>query len=175
MAVSSHPKTQHSWVVTFADGTGTPITLALSNDTSVNVDGLTGRALNELVKVQRRGKHFGVGYGPRVYPQVTIEFIHNGWEGNGTAPGTPLEFALFQNTYSANVSTSGSGTRSVKTIDIRIAAEGTDYGDSQDHAITLEDCMLTAHGLLSDGDPGTYSMTFDILGAITGDLAYAEA
>lgn len=174
MAVSGKPRSSANYTVTFADGTGTPVTLVLANDTKIDVTGLTGRALNEIGKAQRRGKHYGTYHGQRIYPQVTIEFIHDGWKGVTSAPGTPLEFATFQGIYSANVSTIAGGTRSHKTIDIRIAGEGTDYGDANDDSLILTDCLLVEHGLLSDADPATYSMTFDVLGPTEGDLVYAQ-
>jgi hypothetical protein len=175
MAVTGRTIMLHKVSVRFSDGTGTPVTLTLGNDTSVAIDGLTGRVLNAIVKVQRRGKHYHTASGERVYPTVTIEFLHDGWKGVTAVPGTPLEFATFQGLYSANVSTAGGGTRSVKAIDIDIIAEDTDYGGSADHTLSLADCVLETHGLLTDGDPATYSMTFSVTGAISGDLAYAES
>lgn len=175
MAVDTLAFTTNSASVTFRDGTGTPITLTLTNDTTVTVDGLAGRALNEIVQVQRRGKHYALAHGQRVYPTVTIEFIHNGLKGATSAPGTPLEFATFQGIYSSNVSTVATGTRGVKTIDILLSLEATDYGGAADGSMILEDCYLQSHTPYSDGEPSTYSMTFVVTGAITGDLAYAEA
>jgi len=174
MAVNDKPLTLNDVTVTLSDGTGTPVTLTLTNDTSVSVEGLTGRALNEVVSVQRRGKHFGLAHGQRVYPTVTIEYIHNGWVGATAAPGTPIEFVTFQGLYAANVSTTTGGTRSVKTVSVRIATEGTDYGDT-DGELIMEDCYLQSHTLLSDGEPSTYSMTLVCTGDISGDLGYSEA
>ena len=174
MAVDTIALTQNNATVTFRDNTGTPVTLTLTNDVSVTVDGLTGRALNEVVQVQRRGKHFATAHGQRVYPTVTIEFIHNGFAGQTAVPGTPLEFATFQGLYSANVSTTSTGTRGVKTIDILVATEGTDYGGT-DGSLVLEDCYLQSHTPYADGEPSTYSMTFVVTGAISGDLDYDEA
>ena len=174
MAVNDKPLTSNDVTVTLRDGTGTPITLTLTNDVSVSVEGLTGRALNETVQVQRRGKHFGLAHGQRVYPTVTIEYIHNGWAGATSAPGTPLEFVTFQGLYAANVSTTSGGTRSVKTVDVGIVFEGTDYGDA-DGTLTLSDCYLQSHTLLSEGEPSTYSMTLVCVGDVSGDLDYDEA
>jgi hypothetical protein len=173
MAVNVDVFTTNKMAVTLRDGTGTPVTLTLANETSVTIAGLTGRKLNALTKIERRGKFVVAAAAERVYPQVTIEYLHTGWKGITAVPGTPLEFATFQGLYVGNVSTRGGGTQSEKHIDIGLASEGTDYGD-QDGALLLEDCLLVSHTLLAEGTPSTYQMVFDVCGAISGDLAYAE-
>lgn len=175
MAVNAKPITSNDASVTLTDGTSpTPVTLTLTNDTSVSIEGLTGKDLNEVVAVQRRGGHYGLAHGQRVYPTVTIEYIHNGFVGASSAPGTPFEFVTLQGLYSSNASTTSGGTRSVPTINVTVAIEGTDYGDT-DMTITLEDCYLQSHTLLSEGEPSTYSMTLVCTGVVSGDLDYAEA
>lgn len=173
MATNQETVTLNKTEVQFADGTGTPVTLTITNDTSVTVSGLAGASLQAPTHVQRRGKHFCTVQGERVYPQITIEFLHTGFVGATAVPGTPLEFAQFKGLYSANVSTRPGGTRSVKSIDIRVSHEGTDYGDT-DSALTFEDCVLMSHGF-TDAVPSTYSMTFEVTGDIDGDLDYIEA
>jgi hypothetical protein len=175
MAVDTVVFTANNCAVTFADGTGTAVTLTLTNDVSIAIDGLQGRSLSQIVKGERRGNLFALAHGARLYPTITIEFLHNGFVGATSVPGTPFEFALFQGLYAANVSTSNTGTRSVKTIDIRVVLEGTDYGAAADPSIILEDCFLSSHGLLSEGEPSTYSMTFECTGDISGNLAYTVA
>jgi hypothetical protein len=177
MAVDSNVLTVNNASVTFEDGTGTPVTLTLTNDTTVTIDGFTGASLNDIAHFQRRGKHFSSQHTQRIYPTITIEFLHNGFVGDGSAPGTPLEFALFQGTYSSNTSTTSVGTRGVKTINITVAEEGTDFGGA-DGELKFEDCVLRNHTPLSDGEPSTYSMTFEITGATddaASDLSYDEA
>ena len=46
MAVDNLVYTVNNAAVTFADGTATPVTLTLTNDTTVTVDGMTGATLN---------------------------------------------------------------------------------------------------------------------------------
>lgn len=173
MSVDAMVHTINTASVTLSDGTGTPVTLTITNDTTVTIDGLTGRALNDLLLFQRRGQHFSAQNGQRVYPTVTIEFLHNGFKGNGAAPGTPLEFATFQGTYSGNTSTTSVGTRGVKTINIGLSLEGTDYGGT-DGSMTLANCALQSITPYSDGEPSTYSITWVVTGAIGGDLSFDE-
>lgn len=175
MAVDSQAFTQNAAAVQFRDGTTpTPITLTITNDTSFSIDGLTGRALNTISHFQRRGQHFSSAHTEKVYPTITMEFIHNGFVGDGSAPGTPIEMATFQGTYSANVSTVSTGTRGVKMLDIILTLEGTDYGGT-DQTITLHDCALNGLPLYADGEPSTYTLTFDVTGEIDGDLSFDEA
>lgn len=174
MAVDGNAFTTNTASVVFSDATATPVTLTLTNDTQVTLDGFDGRALNATAHFQRRGKHFSSAHTERIYPTVTIEFIHDGFVGDGSAPGTPIEFATFQGTYSGNTSTKGTGSRGVKTIDIGLTLEGTDYGGT-DQTVTLHDCALRGMPLYADGEPSTYSLTFEVTGEVDGDLSFAEA
>ena len=174
MAVDTLAHTINNAAVVLADGTGTPVTLTLTNDTSVTLDGLSGRALNDVSHFQRRGSHYASAHTQRIYPTITIEFIHSGFVGSGAEPGSPMEFATFQGTYAANVSTVSVGTRGVKTIDIQLTLEGSDYGGT-DGTISCTDCALKSMTPYTDGEPSTYSMTFDVTGEVTGDLAFVEA
>lgn len=176
MAVDNLVYTVNNAAVTFADGTATPVTLTLTNDTTVTVDGMTGATLNDIAHFQRRGSHFSSQHTQRIYPTVTIEFLHNGFVGDGATPGSPLEFATFQGAYSGNTSTTSVGTRGVKSISITVAEEGTDFGGT-DQSLVFDGCILRNHTLLADGEPSTYSMTFEITGS-TGagsSLAYSES
>lgn len=175
MAVDGKAFTVNCAAVQLRDNTPTtPIALTLTNDTSVGLDGFDGRFMNSTAHFQRRGKHFSSAHTERIYPTVTIEFIHDGFVGDGSAPGTPIEFATFQGTYSANVSTVDNGSRGVKSIDIILQLEGTDYGGT-DQTVTLHDCVLRGMPLYADGEPSTYSMTFDVTGEVDGDLSFVEA
>lgn len=175
MAVDGIPLTLNQVTVAFRDGTSpTPISLSLTDDTSITIDGLTGGSLNENVNVQRRGQHYGVVSGDRIYPTIQIEGIFTGFAGHTSAPGTPIEFATFQGVYSSNVSTVAGGTRSVKTFNVVISVEASDFGGTNDHLCTLHDCYLQAHPLYTDGSPSTYSMTLVCTGEIDGDLSFAE-
>lgn len=175
MAVNTHIINSTNTAVTFRDGTGTPVTLTLTNDVKITVSGHQGRSNQTMTPVQRRGKHYGVAYGERIYPQITLEFLHDGWESDGSAPGTPVEFARFTTPYNSNVSTTAGGTRSPKTIDIVVALEGSDFGGA-DKQVVFEDCLLMAFDVLTEADGGAsgYTMTFSQLGDTTGDLAFSD-
>lgn len=176
MAVDTLAFTANNVTVILQDGTSpTPVTLTLTNDTSVSIDGFAGRALNSIINVQRRGGHFCLAHTERIYPTVTIEFIHNGFVGNTGVPGTPLEFVTFQGLYSANDSTTTSGTRGVKTFNVQLQLEASDYGGNADAGIVLADCYVQSITPYTDGEPSTYSMTLVMTGDVTGDLSFAEA
>ena len=46
----------------------------------------------------------------------------------------------------------------VKTVDVVMTIEGTDFGDAADHICTIPDCSLSYS--LTEGDPNTISITF---------------
>ncbi len=176
MAVDTLAFTQNNVTITFQDDTPTtPVTLTLTNDVSISIDGFAGRALNEIINVQRRGGHFALAHGQRVYPTVQIEFIHNGFVGATSVPGTPFEFVTFQGLYASNVSTTSSGTRGVKTFNVQVTLEATDYGGNADGSFILGHCYVQSQTPYTDGEPSTYSMTLVMTGDVSGDLDFAEA
>lgn len=61
-------------------------------------------------------------------------------------------------------STSGT-TADVYTVDITWTVEGTNFGDSADHSLKLEDCRLEIS--VSEGDPSSFSISGTCYGAIT--------
>lgn len=176
-AESAFIKTNVQGTLTLRDGTGTPVTLAMSYDMGDVEIGPLMEELNEVVKIERRGKFVTLQRGKRVYP--TIKF--SAWCGNlvggsTSAPGTPTEFATKKGAYSANVSTLGANRK--YTIDIALAIEGTNFGDAADETITCEDvvCSIT----WKEGPEGnTISIDGEILGSIistnsTNTVTYAQ-
>ena len=51
-----------------------------------------------------------------------------------------------------------------KLFNVTLTIEGTDHGDTADHVTTLDDCRLSID--FSEGDPNTFSLSGQILGAI---------
>ena len=168
MAVSTVTKNWTAGSVTLRDGTSSPVSLALDFDNGdFSISGLA-KSLREVSKYERRGSFQTAALAARTYPtgSFTAQMTQFS-EASGT--GTIADFILQQAAYSANVSTLGSGTALPYTIDIVFAVEGTNFGDSADHTFTLTDCRTTFD--FSEGDPNAYSISFEVLGAVSGDLA----
>ena len=163
-AESSYIKTNISGTIVLSDGTGTPVTLTLAYDRGDLAISPLQEKLNELVKIERRGKFVSHAYGARVYPTVSFSvYSGNVVGGTTTAPGTPTEFVTFTGSYAANLGTLGTGRP--KTVDMVITIEGTNFGDADDEVITLNDVYIT--GAWSEAaDGNTISFTGEVLGAI---------
>jgi hypothetical protein len=57
----------------------------------------------------------------------------------------------------------------VWAIDLTWVMEGTNYGDSGDHTLTIGSCECEVS--LKEGDPNTVSVAFTSYGSISGNLA----
>lgn len=169
--LSTYIKNFTHGTVRILDGTGTPLAIIAECDNGdINVSGLVD-GLGEIIKYERRGRLKSVARGARVYPSggMTAQWAQFTDATNGTIED--MLTGKSGSAYAARVGTLGAG-RPV-TFDIEVTIEGTDFGDDFDHTFTMEDCRITHDW--SEGDPNTLSLSWEILGAITGDLAYSEA
>jgi hypothetical protein len=163
-AESSYIKTNISGSIVLSDGTGTPVTLTLAYDRGDLAIGPLSDKLNELVTVQRRGKFVSHAHGARVFPSVSFSaYCGNLVGGTTSAPGTPTEFLTRQGAYAANLGTLGTGRP--LTIDMIITIEGTNFGDSDDEVVTLNDVHCTIQWAEA-ADGNTITVTGTILGAV---------
>lgn len=164
-APSTQPKNSTGAVCRLSDGTGTPVTLnvpMLRDD--FNAPGTLMETLNEPVIFSAGGAFLGVGDGAPTYPQISFSvFVGNIVGSNGTAPGSPSEFVLGKNAYSANVPTIGASRK--MTVDVRLTIEGTNWGDSADETIDYEDVMFNGDFAVSP-DGNTITFTGTVLGSI---------
>lgn len=171
MAVSTRPKNLNNVSVVLKDGTGTPVSLTLFAETGdFSVSGLK-EVLNATTPYESRGKFIGVSHAARQYPSGSMSLIVT--ELSDASAGAIPDFVFRNGGYASNVSTTGSGTSQVYTIDIQVTIEGTNLGDTADHTFTLEDCEVTSFDY-ADGDPCTMTLAFICYGAVTGDLAAAQ-
>ena len=137
--------------LTLLDGTGSPVSLALSYDDGDFSGSNLSQFLNEAVAIERRGKFISLVHGKRRYPEISFStYVGNVVGSTAVAPGTPYEFATGKGAYSANVSTLGTGRP--MAVDVKLSKEGTNVGDGNDETVTFEDCRLT--GTLAEGMEG---------------------
>lgn len=164
MAASTFIKNNTMGSITLSDGTGTPVTLAVP---FVNGDfALSGLVpdLREVAKYETKGALTSIAYTNRIYPSGS--FSCKFAEFTDATNGTIIDFIRHTGAYSSNVSTQGSGTGLVKTIDLDFDIEGTDFGDDTDHSIALTDVRVTDIGY-AQGDPDSLSISFEVLGTVT--------
>jgi hypothetical protein len=177
-APSTQPKNAFKGTISFSDGTGTPVTLAVvftMGDTNIPT---LRQHLNEDVIISARTRFIGLAPGAPSYPQVSFSaYCGNLVGSSNSAPGSPLEFVHGKGAYAANVSTIGANRR--MTVDIIVTIEGTDWGDAADETITLEDCRVEV-GWQESMDGNVLSFSAVVLGNIvvtnsTNTVTYAQA
>jgi hypothetical protein len=163
MAASTIVKHLYDGVITLKDGTGTPVTLVVPF--TVGDLSLTGvqETQRDVTAYQARGVKTSVRHTTRNF--VTGSFSFQVADYSDGTDQTAIDFMLKQGSYSGNVSTESTGGAEVYTIDLDLDVEGTDLGDSADHAIGLTDihCVLNP----SEGEPNTVSVDFTVYGDVT--------
>lgn len=175
MAVSGNVKATTAATITLSDGTGTPVTLAMTADIGdFSWTGSGHRKPNEVHFVERRGKAMSMHHGKRVYDTITFTCWFRSWEGVTSAPGEAIEFLKGIGLYAANVSKEGSGSRLPYSIDVIYAVEGTDYGDTADSTATFVRFVCDS-ATLTEADDGTkLAFSGRCLAVPTGDIAITE-
>lgn len=171
MSTSDFVKSNVHGSFTLSDGTGSPVTLTAAYDLGdVNISGLSGPYLNDVVHHERRGKYLSSSYGQRRYVSIAFSCYLTG-EG-AAAPGSLQAFLGKRTPYTANISTLGSGR--VYAVKFTLNIEGTDFGDSADWSSVFNHCIPTDMGLSEAADGDKFSITLTCVGTITGDLAAAQ-
>jgi hypothetical protein len=170
--LSTYAKNFTHGSVKILDGTSvTPLEVSLDCDMGdISLSGLVD-GLYEIIKYERRGRLKSVARGTRVYPSGSLTAM---WAQFTDVDAGTVEDMLSGHAgtaYAARIGTLGAG-RPV-TFDIVVTIEGTDFGDDFDHTFTMTDCRIVHDW--AEGDPDTISLSWEVLGAITGDLTYSEA
>lgn len=65
--------------------------------------------------------------------------------------------------FSTAVSTLGANA-DLYTLKITLSVEGTNFGDSSDHTLEMDDCRCTID--FAEGDPSSFTINFEVLGTI---------
>lgn len=173
MALSTFVKHFEDLTLAIADGTATTPLSATANldNGDLSLSGLTPD-LREVVAYERKGSLQTLRLGKRVYPTGT--FTCQFAEFSESSVGTVLDmiFGTAATPFAARVSTLGANAQ-VTAFDLTLTVEGTDYGDSADSTLTLNDVVFTSVDW-SMGEPASLSLAFTVYGAVSGDLAISE-
>lgn len=164
MALSDIIKTQFdAGSIALADGTGTPLTATLRFDQAdFSLSGV-GPNLRNVNAYQSRATLHSLRQTDIAFPTGSFSCMLSEFSESGT--GTFLDLILGQGAHSARVSTTSS-IGDVMTFDLTFTMEGTDYGDSADHTIIMEDVHIVVD--FSEGDPNTLTFNYTVYGDITG-------
>lgn len=171
MAYTTKPKGPNDFSLIAADGTGTPVTLNITNlntDFSYSFTG-SGSRRNVATMVQSLGTVIGAVEGEVGIPTVSFSVIMS--DLSDAAAGSALDFFRKKGFYSSNVSTMGAGNP--YTVDLRVTVESTNFtpAGSADDTFTLEDCCLTSWSFNVGSPVITLTFNFEQWGATTGDAA----
>jgi hypothetical protein len=165
-APSTYVKLNTHGSISFADGTGTPVTLTSAYDRGdLKIDGL-GSKLNDMVHVTRRGKYVSSAFGARRFPTVTFSAWCTNFAGSSaSAPGSIMEFLVGLGAYSANVSKLGTGRP--MAVNVTLTIEGSNFGDTADESILLANVAITSFSFEESESGNVLSFSGEVLGSVT--------
>jgi len=158
MALSTQPKLASNGVIRILNGTST-LTCA-TDEGDFKSSGL-GRRLNAPVRVSRRGRHMGTGYGARRYPTVSLSEKVLSMTAT-SAPGSIRDMVTGQGPYASDVGTLGTGN--VYCVDIEYTA--TDSTGATSDVLYFHDVDFNAYDF-EEGEPSTFSLPGEVLGDVT--------
>lgn len=164
MAYSTVPKTKRDGKIELLDATGTPVVLEIAYEDG-NFSFSQPQQFSELV-VMDRGNFSTIRRQDE--QAITGSFSFHFRQFTDTVNlGSVRDFINQTGAYNGNISTGTSGVPYVEhyTIDIKYIAEGTDFGDDQDHTVTLAKCVCALD--FSEGDPSSFTLNFTCYGGAT--------
>lgn len=162
MAISSVVKNFRDGSIQLKDGTGTPLTVTVQFENGdLSLSG-TNQGNYEHTKYLDRGELGSIRKTNRMFP--TGSFSCQMTDLSDATDRLIWDIVNKTNSFSAAVSTLGANA-DLYTLDIVLTIEGTNFGDSADHVLTMEDCRCSID--FAEGDPNSFTINFEVLGAIT--------
>jgi hypothetical protein len=164
MAYSTVPKTKRDGKIELLDGTGTPVVLEIAYEDG-NFSFAQPQQFSELV-IMDRGNFSTIRKQDEQAITGSFSFHFRQFTDSVNA-GSVRDFINQTGSYSGNASTGTSGVPYVEhyCIDIKYTAEGTDFGDDNDHTVTLAKCVCTLD--FAEGDPSAFTLNFTCYGGAT--------
>jgi len=163
MAYSTIPKTRRDGVITLKDGTGTPVTLAVSyEEGNLSID--TPKAAQTVIR--DRGVITTVRKGDDE-PSASGSFAAYFRQfTDASEAGSILDFINKTGQYASNVSTGSTGSPFVEfyCVDLEYTVDATALGDADTHTATLSKCVCVAS--FSEGDPSSFTINFTCYGGV---------
>ena len=163
MAISSVAKNLRDGSITLSDGTGTPITITVQYENGdFSISGLR-QGTTDVNKYLDRGVFFSARKVNQTFPTFSFSSILT--DLSDASEKCLVDACLKTGAFASGVSTLGANADvwAIKTV---FTIEGTDHGDTGDHVLRLNDCVITDVGI-SEGDPDNFSISGEVLGSIT--------
>ena len=162
MAQSTVIKNFRDGTLVFADNTGTPLTMPIVFEAGdFSIDNLN-EGLVETTAYLDRGEFSTLRKTNRVFP--SFSFTAHMTDLSDATDKLLFDLARKTGAWAAAVSTLGANADAM-TYKLTFTVEGTNFGDSADHTLVLNDCRITLS--FSEGDPNSFSVAGIVYGAIT--------
>ena len=166
MAISSVVKNYRDGSIVFNDATSpTPITLTVqfeSGDLSLSGVNYSSTGPVEYTKYLDRGELGSVRRTSRSFATGSLSC-----QMTDLSDGTDRliwDAVNRSGAWASAVSTLGANA-DLYTLQIVITIEGTNFGDAADHVLTMNNCRCSID--FAEGDPNSFTIHFEVLGAIT--------
>ena len=162
MAQSTVIKNFRDGTLVFADNTGAPLTLPIVYEAGdFSIDNLN-EGLVETTAYLDRGEFATLRKTNRVFP--SFSFTAHMTDLSDNTDKLLYDLARKTGAFASAVSTLGANADAM-TYKLTFTVEGTNFGDSADHTMILNDCRITLS--FSEGDPNSFSVAGIVYGAIT--------
>jgi hypothetical protein len=161
--ISSVVKNFRDGTITITDGTTpTAITMTVEYEAGdFSIDGIN-EGLTDTTVYLDRGEFGSLRKTNRTFP--TFNFSANFTDLSDATNKTLYDAVRKTGAFAAAVSTLGANADAM-TYRVVFTVEGTNFGDSADHVLTMADVRLSAS--IAEGDPDTISISGTVYGAIT--------
>lgn len=162
MAMSTVIKNFRDGTLVFADNSGTPLTMPIVFEAGdFSIDNLN-EGLVDTTAYLDRGEFATLRKTNRVFP--SFSFTAHMTDLSDATDKLLYDLARKTGAFASAVSTLGANADAM-TYKLTFTVEGTNFGDSADHTMVLNDCRITLS--FSEGDPNSFSVAGIVYGAIT--------
>lgn len=162
MAVSSVVKNFRDGTILIEDGTGTPLAVTVQYEAGdFSITGLN-QGNTEATTYLDRGELGTVRKTSRTFP--TFSFSAHMTDLSDNTDKLLYDAVNKTGAFAAAVSTGGTAS-DVYMLKVTLTIEGTNFGDSADHVMILNNCHLSID--FAEGDPNSFTLNGTVYGAIT--------
>lgn len=162
MAVSSVVKNFRDGTILIEDGTGTPLAVTVQYEAGdFSITGLNQGNV-EATTYLDRGELGSVRKTSRTFP--TFSFSAHMTDLSDNTDKLLYDAVNKTGAFASAVSTGGTAS-DVYMLKVTLTIEGTNFGDSADHVMIMNNCHLSID--FAEGDPNSFSLNGTVYGAIT--------
>jgi hypothetical protein len=162
MAISSVVKNFRDGTILIEDGTGTPISVTVQYEAGdFSISGLS-ESNTDVTTYLDRGDLGSVRKTSRTFP--TFSFSAHMTDLSDATNKTLWDAVNKTGAFASAVSTGGTAS-DVYMLKVTLTVEGTNFGDSADHVLILNNSHLSVD--FAEGDPNSFTLNGTVYGAIT--------